>query len=486
MYGQNSNFTAALAPDTLLLRLFRLNDPYRLGLVLLIMLGLRLPFWLTDVPGTWHEQHWLLLGERLGNGAAMYSDMWDTTGPLPVLIYSVLHSLFGKSALAHQIVALLLVFIQATLFNTTLLARKAYNENTYIPGLIYGLLASWYFDFYTLSPLLIGLTFAWLAFHQLFRHLQSRVKADEAILLMGMMLGLAVLCYQPFVLLLIPMFLALGFFSNTVGRRYMLIIYGLMLPFMLSGVYYFTVGSFNDFVRFYLIKPFTLGQHAYVAWDLVGSLTALPILMLMLAIFRVVSYPRFVNYQNRLQQIMLVWLLVSVIMFLQSHHRSAFHLLVFVPPMAFFFSHYVLLFRKRRWGEVTFWVIFLPILVVNLNVIRQWFSFLPGPESVQVSAAPMPDHLKNRSMWVVGEYPEYYQHARSLGTAFYNWHLAADLVLQQNTYAEILELQAMVEHPLPEVVVDPEKHFAKLLQHYPEWKAVYSRVPNTDFWEYRP
>lgn len=416
----------------------------------------------------------------------MYSDMWDTTGPIPALLYSGLHALFGQSALAHELLALFILFIQCAVFNAMLLGRKAYNENTYVPALLYGLLGSWYLELFNLTPLLIGLTFVLLGYQQLFSHLQSRAKEDEAILLMGLMMGLAALCHLPLGLLMVPLFLALGFFSSTVPRRYALIVVGFFLPMFLSGVFYFLFDGLGNFINFFLLQPFTLAKAPIADWGLMLSLLAVPTLLMLPAIARTLTYPRFINFQSRLQQIMLLWLVVGLLLWLRAYHRNTSHLLLLVPPMAFFLSHYLLLFKKARWAEVTFWIIWVPVAALSLNPVTGWLPFLPGPESVLVPETQLPATYHDKSMWVLGDYPEYYQHASNLGTAFYHWDLAEKLVDDIDRYGEIEALDRAVDKPLPEVVVDPDDRFAKLLPYYPEWQAAYRHIPQDSVWVRRP
>jgi len=451
-------------------------------LVLLIITALRLPHWLGDITPTWEEQHWLLVGQALSEGSEMYKDVWDTTGPIPALVYSVLHGLFGRSYLAHQVLAMVVLFIQCIIFNTTMVARKAYNETTYVPGLMYGLLGSLFFDFFTLSPLLMGLTFVLLSFRQLFSHLQSRAKDDEAILLMGMMMGIAALCYLPLGLLLIPLYLALGFFSSTIPRRYLLILYGFLLPILMSGVYYYVVDALPNFISFYFLRTIGLTIQPYASWLLIVAVVGVPLLLTLLALLRTFSYPRFINYQSRLQQIMVLWLLVGLGIILRAHHRSPMHFLIWVPPMAFFLSHYVLLIKKRRWAEVAFTVIWGSVVILSLGPVTNWLPFFPSSDSIRVSDTTLPSAYRDKSMWVIGPSVEYYQHAAGLGTVFYQPEMVAPYLGPLDRYSEIITLKEAVDNPLPEVVVDPEDHFIQMLEYFPEWKARYKKVDGHPVW----
>ena len=99
-----------------MLTFFRLNDPYRLVIIFFLLLALRIPAMLNDnltIP----ELNYMLVGEKLTNGADLYSEIWDNIGPLSAMVYALIDFLFGKSQLAYQIIAWLFVFFQAFIFN---------------------------------------------------------------------------------------------------------------------------------------------------------------------------------------------------------------------------------------------------------------------------------------------------------------------------------------------------------------------------------
>ena len=138
-----------------MLSFFRINDPYRLAFVLVLLLIFRLPFIIYGIPLTLPELKWMLVGEAMANGKMLYRDIWENIGPLSAFIYQSVDFLFGRSQLAYQLISLILVFIQAVIFNRLLLINKAYNENSYVPALIYTICMSMTFEFLTLSPILI-------------------------------------------------------------------------------------------------------------------------------------------------------------------------------------------------------------------------------------------------------------------------------------------------------------------------------------------
>ncbi len=184
---------------------------------------------------TVQELNFMLVGEKIADGAAMYSQVWETTAPLSAMVYGALDLIFGRSQVAYIIGAWLLICIQVFFFNRLVLSNKVYNENTYIPGLIYGILASLNPDFFSLTPVLMATTFLLPALNNIFSHIEVRAKRDEQILYIGLYVGLAYLFYLPMVIIGLGVLVVFVLFTGTVTRRYLMLIYGLLLPLDISS-----------------------------------------------------------------------------------------------------------------------------------------------------------------------------------------------------------------------------------------------------------
>ncbi len=60
-----------------MIRFFRVNDPYRLVVVLLILVLVRVTYGIIGMPLSYPELKHLLLGQWLGEGFSMYSETFD-------------------------------------------------------------------------------------------------------------------------------------------------------------------------------------------------------------------------------------------------------------------------------------------------------------------------------------------------------------------------------------------------------------------------
>ena len=85
-----------------------------------------------------------------------------------------------------------------------------------------------------LSPVLMSLTFLLLSLNNIFKRIDKQTK-DEFFLNTGIFLGLATLFYLPSLFFLPALMLSLLLFTASLFRRYILLLYGFMIPVVLSG-----------------------------------------------------------------------------------------------------------------------------------------------------------------------------------------------------------------------------------------------------------
>ena len=104
-----------------MLGFFKVNDPYRLIAALGLLLIIRTTFYWIGIPLTIPEVKWMIIGESLGNGGIIYKDLWDHIGPFSAFVYELLYLLFGKTDIPYKVLSVILVIIQAGIFNFLML-----------------------------------------------------------------------------------------------------------------------------------------------------------------------------------------------------------------------------------------------------------------------------------------------------------------------------------------------------------------------------
>ena len=121
-------------------------------------MGIRIPFFIYETPLTLPELNWMLIGEKMNLGFSLYEEIWDDISPLSALVYWLVDRFFGKTILAYQIIATILVFGQAILLNDILRRRQVFMEISLLPGFLYIILTCCFLEFYTLSFIFLCLS----------------------------------------------------------------------------------------------------------------------------------------------------------------------------------------------------------------------------------------------------------------------------------------------------------------------------------------
>lgn len=301
---------------------------------------MKLPAFYGSVPLTEPELKWMLVGEKLSESdAVMYKDVWDDTAPLAAGTYWLLHEIFGRSQLVYQILGLIIILVQCVLFNNLLLRNKAYNESTYVPAIIYGLLMFSFFQFYTLSPVLISLTFVLMAINNAFFDIEHKT-ADNSLLSTGMLMGVASLFYLPSLVLVVALLFSYLLFTGTTPKSYFLFLYGLAIPWLLIAVYYYWNDALLEFYINYVYGLVFLDYSSYMDYRMLILISTIPLIFLILSFVKLFDAKRFTNFQERFQQTMFFFFLMALVAWWISNNRMPALLVLFIPVGAFYISHF--------------------------------------------------------------------------------------------------------------------------------------------------
>ncbi len=454
------------------LKFFRINEPYRLAGAFILLLIFRLPYWMEGPELLAPELEWMLVGERLGNGFSMYFEIWDYTSPLSAGVYWLIDLLFGRSVVVYHALALVIAFAQVVLFNFISHGNKFFPESGNIPALVYVVLLSFSFDFLTLSPMLMGTTFVLLAMNNIISQIELRAKRDEKLLSIGLYLGIAGLFHFPLMVLGPVMITVLLLFSSTRARRFVLIFYGWILPFIFLVLFYFFKGNLYFLWLNQLSVWFRVPHVNIVPVQQVLLIIAPVLAFVLFAIFRIFNKARLTNYQSRLIQVMLSSILLSALLLLIEIDRYLFVLLLFIPWIAYFVSFYFIL-AKRGWFSELMFLVFL-VLVVGYN----WLTVLDKDQKlVELSSyyliekeAKVPEKIA-----VLADSPQLYL-TDMPATPFLNWRLSKIAWENINRYHFLsLSVNSFLKEK-PQKVIDPDGYFKDLLERAPILRQHYRSI----------
>lgn len=396
----------------------------------------------------------MIIGERMNEGALLYVDVWDDIGPLSAWAYRILDFLFGRSHLTLQIIGMAVFFSQIFFLNYMSLKHKMFNENNYLPALFFGIFGLLFFNIITLSPQLMGLMFILFSVNNLFNHIETRDKKDGNLLNIGLYVGIAALFYLPYIFMIFVHIVGLVFFTNTIGRRYLLLLYGIGIPFAITWLIYVWYGAGYDFYRNYIDALFHFeGAHVLSIKSILilGSTT---IFLFIIAAFKVLSGFGFTVFQVRIQKIMFFAAVVTFAVYMIYADRDGYGLVLFLPWIAFFLSHFFIQIKNALKRELGFLVFFLSVIVIysgltfNLFGINEFISL-----DALMLTPPKNEVYSDKKTLVLGDDIRPYAISKP-ATPYFNWRLSKDQLEKLNYYDNLEAINKNFHRDMPEYIVD--------------------------------
>lgn len=220
-----------------MLSYFKKNDPYRIIGLLLIILVTRTLFILL-----FNTEDWNIALDDNGS----LSTSITLAGPISNLLFIALSAI--NLEVLDTILAGGLILLNGVLLNSIFIRNASFQESSYVPAAIYIILMSSSRDFYYLSPSLLGSSFLLISLNYLFYHIKYR-GTEENILSTGFTIGLAGLCYYPFLWVYLMVLIIYLLYSGTITRRYFLLTWGFLLPPLLTWLVFFLMDNGQTFLN---------------------------------------------------------------------------------------------------------------------------------------------------------------------------------------------------------------------------------------------
>lgn len=460
-----------------MLTYFRINDPYRIIGIFGLAILTRLPFILSGDHLTVPELNWMLVGEKLVEGSRLYVGVWDNIGPLSALVYRIIEFFFDRNQLVYVILATLLITHQALVFNSFLVNKKAYGESTYVPALAYILLSCFSFNFYTLSPVLLSLSWVLLAIRNIFYRIESQLQ-DVRILGTGLYIGIASLFYLPCIVYVVSTFISYLLFASTSPRRYLLLLYGFALPFLLAGTYFFFFDALNPFIDQYLVSFQYIASNHYISLLTATLISLIPLIFLVVSLYQLSQYRRFSNQQSKLQGIMLFKLAAAIVTVIFVKERAPYHLLLLLPPIAFFVTYFLLMIRRLLIAEIIT-VAFAALMVLNgYAMLFGFFSLDKAANTADLLSKPTiyDKVVAGKKTLLLGDNINIYRYSQ-LATPYLNWQLAVEQLKETDYFENLTQIYVNFSEDMPEVIVDEAALMPQLSERIPAIRQSYRKVP---------
>ncbi len=458
-----------------MIQLFLKYNPLKF-LLIIIILGLIRGFaYKWSIPIIDPEITWLLVGERMANGFTLYKDIWTDLEPLSAAFYYLLDLLFGKSAFVYFLLSSILVFIQAILFTTGLNYNKVFKEDTMLPALFYVLFSSLFFDFYTLSPLLLGMTFIIWAFNMICY--QSRVMTGEdRFFYIGLLTGIASLFYFPFALFILFSLVALGFYSTTNLKKQMVMTLAFFFPHIIVLIYYFWIDNLGNYYSYVLLPILNSSPKFLVDFPTLIKICILPFIFLLVATGAIASRGKYIHFQYKIIKIAGIALLTGLLAIFIDKTITPNNIFIFVPPLVFFTTHLFLIFYKRKIiSEAFFLVMFGGILTISFYALKKPDNYTTTHLIKKAPTLLEKFFINNKDIMVLGDKKELYIN-NSMSGPYEKWSLSSWQFSDLKKYENVSAIYEVIETEKPEYIFDQEKRMNELSNVIPILKKQYELI----------
>ncbi len=447
-----------------MLRYFRINDPYRLIILLILLILTGLPL-LIDLPDmTLQELKDMVVGEEIGH-KLLYVEIIDATPPMMAAVDGALDFIFGRSLLARHIFALFIIFFQAAYFGILLINNKAYNESNYVPALVFGLLCFFSFDLLAVSPELLASTMLLLALNNLFKEIEFRVDRDSIVLNLGVFIGIASMFAFSYTVFLFGAIFLMIVFARASFRKISLMLFGYgLVHAILITVYYCYEQTGELWTNFYVANLNHLSV-SLMGMNSIFFLGALPVTYFVFSLFMLTRAARFTRYQAQLFQAIFLWLAIAILQVWLAPERTAHSFFPFIPPFAYFISHYLLLINRKWIAEIMLWIFMMGLLAVNYlsyyHILRRVDYSTLFPVS-----SPYEKMATNKKVMILGHDPSLYLHNRLSGY-FLDWELSKAYFEQPDYFEHITKINRALTLDPPDMIIDERGLIPKIAERIP-------------------
>jgi hypothetical protein len=454
-----------------LLHYFRINDPYRIIGLLIVLLLLYLPI-LIDVPSwTVPEFKTYLAGEKILQGYALYTELIDSTAPFTGWLFAVINFIFGESLTARHILAFMILFIEAVMLGIIYIDKKGFPDSSFIPSLIFGILCAFSYDTVSLSGDLAGTFFLILALNSIYKELEFREENYEMALKSGFFIGIASLFEFSFTLYVFAALIIFILYARTNGRKILLHVLGYGLPHLFLLSIYYIKGGVSELWTYFYLPNLAFGHEGLIAHSHLLLLMAIPAFFFVASLVALNRESRFTKYQSQVLQAMFFWTIFSI---LQVYYSKSLRPHSFIPAMvgiSFFISHFFLIVMRRRFAGLAFWIFLAGIASVSY---LSRYGYLNQGAYEQLTLNKAEGKWVGKKIVVLNNDVSSYQGA-SMSTPFLNWELSQEIFQNPGYYEHITRVYEGFKTDSPDVIVDPSNVMKPFLETIPELRKQYRK-----------
>ena len=273
------------------------------------------------------------------------------------------------SLLLQNILACILIFLQAAYINRIVVKHRMGGQITLWPGLVYILLCSIVPQYTYLSVVLIANSFILAAFSDIFK-IYKRPFAVKYIFNSGVFISLAAMLYPPYIAYLLAGFIGLAIIRSFKTKEMLQYLSGVLVPFMLYGSWTFYRGAFQEKMGGLMDGKFGFPSDI-IPQDTNGYIfLGLIILIIIVVIFSYGIYTMKKSIQVQKKVDILFWMIISAMIALFiNDNLTVDHLLMLSIPLGLLLSMNLLKIKSAIFSELIHLGILILIFVLHFGVL---------------------------------------------------------------------------------------------------------------------
>ncbi len=328
----------------MIVKLFKNQSPINLVLLIILIIILRLPYFLNDQP----------------------IPVFNYSEPLSKFLFNKLSFLWVNKSI-NIIITSVIYLILAVWLNKIVSDFTLLFKNSFLPALLFIVITSLFPTFFTIDAAILVIFFQLLIFVKLFK----LYKSNNALTIafdVGMIVSIASLFYFPSIAWVLLLWMAMFIFRPFNWREFFTAFVGVLTPYLFVAFYYFWIDDFGAFMQIW--QP--IKNNAWQINVFPNSLDYLPLLPLVLILLVASNRLRENFYKNvvhvrKCQQLLITSIFVTGISFYIKPSFSINHFILLAAPFSVFLSYYFLVAKKNWMSEGLFLLLILSILYFQIR-----------------------------------------------------------------------------------------------------------------------
>jgi len=454
-----------------MIRFLSINDPYRLLVVLVLMVILGI-FAHRQLPeATIPEIRGMVTGEMMEEGKLLYVRVMDSTPPVTALMNRLMVKVAGRNLGVRHAITVAVFFFQAVVFGLLLINNRAFEQQTYLPPFLYGALVFFSLDSISYTREVWASAFLVLAIDRVFRQLQFREQQDSNLHLLGLFVGLSSLCVFSYAVFFPGILLIMATTTRLDLRQVLLYATGFMLPHLVLMTIYASLDRFPELWSNFYLTNLEFNTRTFMTFRSMMVLSLLPLTYLILSLILSARNTRFTRYQSQIFNVMLIWLVFAIIEVWLTRQRTAQSLVICMPPLAYFISHYLSRIRRRWLAELMLWVFLGGLLTVSTLGLRER---IPSVSYSLTFAGNDSSDLTGKKLLVLSADLAVYRNNSAAGF-FPEWAVSEPIFRNPGYYENVITVYNSFRVDPPDVIIDPENLMQEMFRHMPDVARRYRR-----------